>query len=310
MEKRIKELIKKLEGKTDEKSNLQLAGLSDDGKAIAYPLEMSAPQINAGIEYSQGWNAYNGRKELEVVPVRVYRDGKYAQKDNFGNFYSFVEMIATGKGYDLCLKDGEDFLKIFCIDFENRRITLEKIISRAERKGFRVEGYLSLPGLGAPKDWPTFFTIPFMDSWKETLKEIENQTRRTPGNYSVVKEWRIGENTSALRMDCKTYQSDGKWNSRADLIGNEAIYGLVKKGDIVKGKVIDRDVFQTAKNSEFNHVRPHIKFILDGIENDCVLKYAQLRVTGRKIAPTREFLFPQEEYITLEKEADIVKLVK
>ena len=62
LEKQVKELH-------DGKRHPVRIGASEDGEAIAYSIEESRTYPNAGTSYYQGWNAFDGEKDLEVLPV-------------------------------------------------------------------------------------------------------------------------------------------------------------------------------------------------------------------------------------------------
>ena len=135
-EKKIKSMHKSggklYEGGTYGVGSIELA---DDGNAAVYFLERSIAYHRKGMSYYQGTNVFDGKTELVVKPVSLWRDGENQHNDKPYNQYfivSFKNLKTETHDYELVLRDGEGMIEILKVNFRSRKVSSLEVMTGSE----------------------------------------------------------------------------------------------------------------------------------------------------------------------------------
>lgn len=106
----------------------------NDKEALAYSmsndLAYRGGASSSGISYYQTIRMFNGKKDMEIKPWGLWRDGENQYNDNPSAHY-FIEDVkkSAENKYELVLKDGNNEVQFYEVDFKKGQSVLKKEMS-------------------------------------------------------------------------------------------------------------------------------------------------------------------------------------
>lgn len=235
---------------------------------VIYEITLLEMQHGGGLEVSEGWNAFDGKSDIKVVPMKMRRSAYSASDDDPRNCYEFKSLVAMSSDtYKLVLEDGTGAQSHLMIDFSQGSSVLKEKISHAERTRFRGENNISFPGINPPRTWPKRFTLPDNDEMEQTI-------RRQFGADSEELRMIRSEEFAAFTVKRSIYQS-GSWQNGLVFKYN-AIYAIRAIDGMAIGKLIAHDI---GKSERFN-LPGHVAYYIREISKN-TLKYEIEVCSGR-----------------------------
>jgi hypothetical protein len=109
--------------------------VSDDQyEAIAYSRHRSTAHrggpSTSGITYRQAVGVYNGKNDIEIKPMHIWRDGENPSNDHPESHYSISELKEVDHKFQLTLENCAGEIEIYEIDFNNNESKLLKEINK------------------------------------------------------------------------------------------------------------------------------------------------------------------------------------